>query len=720
MSRILPPDDHTSLNIMFLTKDDSEHMQAAQSSPRRLTAEDLFAIAIVSDPQFSPDGSRIAWVNTIMDKASDSYRSSIMVARADGEDEMAMTSGAHRDTAPRWSPDGTVIAFESNRPAMYSPLDSAPNDDPPDKASPAKAKRKDKEPAPATTQVWTVRVTGGEPEQLTRHPSGAGEAAWSPTGAHLVFVASDAIQPNAADQPPMRFGDVADERVINRMHFRGDGRGFIDKVPHLWSIHLDDRSSRQLTFGDAGAGEPAWSPDGTRIAFVSNRSADRARYWNRSAIHIVNVRDGEISTITDEDAQFGSPRWSPDGERIGFVGHRDAAGGSASNDRLWSVRADGTDIRNHTENWNLSVQSTGMSDIANTGDSGPVWIDDQHILTLAAERGAARIFSVNLSGGTPTPLTHGPRVVSGFTTTANRIVFVQGSIELPASLQSAALDGSDVRAMPDPNHDLLTEISLSSAIDVEVTSGDGLQIQGWLLAPSGFSENGNVRHPLIVQIHGGPHSMYGYAMFHEMQLMASCGYAVLFTNPRGSAGYGESFAMSTRGRWGEADMPDLIAAVDHVSELPWIDPDRIGITGGSYGGYLTNWVIGHDARFRAAVTQRCVSNLHSFFGTSDIGGTFGAYEFDGVPWHDAEKLLRHSPISYVDAITTPLLILHSEQDYRCPIEQAEQMFTALTYLERDVAFIRFPEEGHELSRSGTPSRRLARLHHLIGWFDSHL
>ncbi|MDQ3541575.1 MAG: S9 family peptidase, partial [Chloroflexota bacterium] len=273
---------------------------------------------------------------------------------------------------------------------------------------------------------------------------------------------------------------------------------------------------------------------------------------------------------------------------------------------------------------------------------------------------------------------------------------------------------------PDPNQSLVDEVTLSPASDLLVTSADGLGIQGWLLTPAGFSEGSDAKHPLIVQIHGGPHAMYGHAMFHEMQLMAARGYAVLFTNPRGSAGYGEEFTGSTRGRWGEADMPDVIAAVDHVSNLPWIDRDRIGITGGSYGGYLTNWIIGHDPRFKAAVTQRCVSNFHSFFGTSDIGSTFGAFEFDGVPWKDAEKLLRYSPISYVDSIMTPLLILHSEQDHRCPIEQAEQMYTALTYLERDVAFIRFPEEGHELSRSGTPSRRLARLHHLIGWFDSHL
>lgn len=215
--------------------------------------------------------------------------------------------------------------------------------------------------------------------------------------------------------------------------------------------------------------------------------------------------------------------------------------------------------------------------------------------------------------------------------------------------------------------------------------------------------------------------MYAYDFFHEMQSMAGKGYAVIFSNPRGSAGYGEHFNACTRANWGEADMPDVIASLEAAIEaVDWIDTDRLGVTGGSYGGYLTNWIVSHDDRFKAAVTQRCISNFHSFFGTSDIGVNFGEFEFGGVPWKDAELLLRHSPISYVDRINTPLLIVHNENDLRCPIEQAEQMFTALKYLEREVAFVRIPEESHDLSRSGTPSRRKARLSHIIGWFDSHL
>jgi dipeptidyl aminopeptidase/acylaminoacyl peptidase len=300
------------------------------------------------------------------------------------------------------------------------------------------------------------------------------------------------------------------------------------------------------------------------------------------------------------------------------------------------------------------------------------------------------------------------------------LIYVAGEINRPFRLYASSAKGKRASVLSDPNENLVADAYLAKPVELEVTAPDGGTVQAWLLPPRGLQEGGKVKYPLILEIHGGPHSMYGHGMFHEMQVMASRGYGVLFCNPRGSAGYGEEFNSTTRGIWGESDMPDVMAAVEAASKLDWVDTDRLGITGGSYGGYLTNWIISHDDRFKAAVTQRCVSNFYSFVGTSDIGFDFGIFEFGGTPWADAEKLLRHSPISCVENIHTPLLIIHSEQDLRCPIEQAEQMFTALRCLGRDVEFVRIPEEGHELSRSGTPSRRVARLEHLIGWFDNHL
>ncbi|HYJ13838.1 MAG TPA: S9 family peptidase, partial [Thermomicrobiales bacterium] len=351
---------------------------------------------------------------------------------------------------------------------------------------------------------------------------------------------------------------------------------------------------------------------------------------------------------------------------------------------------------------------------------GPVWAGADQLLCLSSLNGETQVFSISVKNGSVRALTAGKQRLSGFAMVEEGLVVARGGIAKPFELalfQHGALEGTDITAA---NAAFCSEVRLSEAIDIEFESAGGRNIQGWIIPPHGADLTGIARHPVIVQIHGGPHAMYGYALFHEMQLMAAKGYAVAFSNPRGSAGYGQEFLSCTRGNWGEADMPDVVALAETVAGLPWIDERRQGITGGSYGGYLTNWIVGHDDRFKAAVTQRCVSSFLSFFGTSDIGTTFGVDEADGVPWADFEKLRAQSPVSFVDNITTPLLILHSEKDLRCPIEQAEQMYAALAYLGRDVGFVRFPDESHELSRSGTPSRRLARLHHLIGWFDQRL
>jgi dipeptidyl aminopeptidase/acylaminoacyl peptidase len=476
----------------------------------------------------------------------------------------------------------------------------------------------------------------------------------------------------------------------------------------------------QLTTGDVNDQDPQWSPDGAKIAFVGNRRKDRKLLLGARSILTVAATGGLPTVLSADDANFSAPSWSPDGSRIAFAGHLDAKSNTA-NDTLWTVPAGGGDATDHTREWDTSLGDYGMSDVHASSDNRPRWRDDSTVLFLASKRGETQIHSCDLDSSEVTSLTSGKRRISGFTGTDHGLIYVSGMIHQPSELYSSTADGNGEKQITFTNQALLDEVSVSEAIDLDVTAPDGWSIQAWLLPPAGLDTEDGSKHPLIVEIHGGPHAMYGYDFFHEMQLMAARGYGVLFCNPRGSAGYGEHFNACTRARWGESDMPDVIASLDTaVDQFDWIDVDRLGVTGGSYGGYLTNWIVSHDDRFKAAVTQRCVSNFYSFFGTSDIGVNFGEFEFGGVPWKNAELLLKHSPISYVDKITTPLLIIHSENDLRCPIEQAEQMFTALKYLEREVGFVRIPEESHDLSRSGTPTRRRARLHHIVGWFDSHL
>lgn len=687
--------------------------QPPTGARRPITAEDLFAFSIVSDPQPAPDGSSIAYVVTRLDQEADDYKAAIWLVPADGGDPVQLTSGAFRDTAPRWSPDGAQIAFVSNRPGLAAPKSA--NDE--GKADPKSANKGTEKPK---SQIWTIRVAGGEARQLTNNEHGASAPVWSPDGRTVAFLSSTLPdgEPGVPDSPHKK---VADERILTKLRYRFDGRGWIERYAHVWTIPADGGDAKQLTFGDADDSQIAWSPDGRTIAFVANRHPDRDQI-NRSLIYTVPAQGGELRCLTEGDYDFDSPSWSPDGTRLAVIGGDDPDSGGAKNANLWTVPAGGGDPTNRTKGWDRSFGDSGMSDLFQAADQRPVWSSDgAEVMALASDRGNTHVFRVTLVDGEVHQVTSGNRRVTNVVRVGDgrRVAYVSGTGATPFELFIADRDGSNERQLSNQNATLLNEVAISEPEEFTFKSQAGdLDIQGWILKPHGFSEG--VKYPLIVQIHGGPHSMYAQAMFHEMQLMAARGYVVVFTNPRGSAGYGEAFTSCTRGRWGESDMPDVMGAVDAILERGYVDEARMGVTGGSYGGYMTNWIIGHTDRFKAAVTQRCVANFYSMVGTSDIGVHFGVYEFGGTPWENADTLLKYSPISYVQSMTTPLLIIHNEQDLRCPIEQAEQLYTFLKRLGRDVAMVRIPEEDHNLSRTGKPSRRLARLHHLIGWFDSHL
>ncbi len=687
------------------------------NDPQPITIEDLFTLAQVHDPQ--THGNTVAWVVTKIDEKADTYTSAIWVANTDGSNARQLTNGTWRDTNPRWSPDGKVLAFTSNRPPVLTlPQEESESSDDDKKAE---KKKKDKatndKPKKHPNQLWTIRIDGGEAQQVSNLKYGVGPASWKSDGSALAFSAQSDAEPGTA---PMTNGDVADERIIRDLSYRFDGVGYRERYSHIWSVELSTGNHTQLTSGDVSDSDPQWQPGGDTIAFIGNRRDDRKRYLNVNQLLTVHASGGGIERIGADDASYDSPAWSPDGSRIAWLGHDDARM-NTRNDNLWTASADGSKVKNHTEKWDTSVTDVGMSDVHGGSEGRPRWRSDDEILFLASRQGETQIYSFGVSGRSSVPraITSGKRRIGGFGITDSGLAFVAGQINRPKELFASDADGSAEQQISTANTDALEKLVLSDAIDITATSHDGREIQAWLLPPANRVEGKT--YPAIVEIHGGPHAMYAYDFFHEMQAMSAKGYAVIFSNPRGSAGYGEEFNACTRANWGVADMPDVIAALEAAdTAVDWIDTDRLGVTGGSYGGYLTNWIVSHDDRFKAAVTQRCVSNFHSFFGTSDIGVNFGEFEFGGVPWKDAELLLAHSPISHVDKINTPLLIVHNENDLRCPIEQAEQMFTALKYLEREVAFVRIPEESHDLSRSGTPSRRKARLSHIIGWFDSHL
>ncbi len=679
------------------------------TAPRPITIDDLPALAQVHDPQ--AHGERVAWVVTSIDAEANTYTSAIWIGNEDGTNVRKLTSGTHRDANPRWSPDGSMIAFTSNRPPVLTlPKEEVKNDDKKD----AKTKSADK-PTRHPNQIWVIRIDGGEAQQVTNLKYGAGAASWKSDGKAITFSAQSDPEPDTA---PMTNGGIADERIVRDLSYRFDGAGYLERYSHIWTVTLGNGEHSQITWGDVYDSDPQWQPDGDMIAFSSNRRDDRKLNIGPEQILLVPADGGDVQVIDTDDASFASPSWSEDGSRIAWVGHRDG-NALTKNHTLWTANADGSNVRDHTAHWEVSVGDAGMSDIHGASEGRPIWRDED-IYFLASWQGSTHVYRISSQDTDDSVrVTNGNRRIGGFALTTDGVAYVSGTINRPKELFADVLDGSDEIQISHVNDDALAGFILSNAIDIKATAPDGKEIQAWLLPPANRQKG--KRYPVILQIHGGPHAMYAYDFFHEMQAMAGKGYAVVFCNPRGSAGYGEEFCACTRARWGESDMPDVLAALEAaIAEVDWIDSNRMGVTGGSYGGYLTNWIVGHDQRFKAAVTQRCVSNFYSFFGTSDIGPYFGEFEFGGVPWRNADLLLMYSPISYVDAIHTPLLIVHSENDLRCPIEQAEQMFVSLKYLQREVGFVRIPEEGHELSRSGTPSRRKARLSHIIGWFDLHL
>jgi len=315
-------------------------------------------------------------------------------------------------------------------------------------------------------------------------------------------------------------------------------------------------------------------------------------------------------------------------------------------------------------------------------------------------------------------ITKGDRHVQGMglSTGTGKLVFTSASFMHPANVY--VLESNTETCLTDYNQELLAEVFLSEPEEFWYKGVDGWDIQGWMMKPIGFEEGKT--YPLITQIHGGPHTQYGCSFFHEYQMLASSGFGVMITNPRGSHGYGQTFVDAVRGDYGGKDYGDLMLAVDYAENLPWVDKDRLGVTGGSYGGFMTNWIVGQTNRFKGAVTQRCISNWMSFYGVSDIGYYFTEYEVGGNPWDNVEMMLKHSPITYVKNVKTPLLIIHSEQDMRCPIEQSEQTYVYLKRLGVKTRLVRFPGANHNLSRTGKPKLRLERLAHIAGWFAETL
>lgn len=646
-----------------------------------MVPEDLTRIAFVSDAQISPDGRRVAFVVTTLSEERDEYLASIWVVDTAGGAPRRFTGGPRRDVEPRWSPDGTRLAFLSER---------APKE---------------------KLQLYVMPVDGGEPTKLTAFDSGVSSATWSPDGARLAFVSPVGGQREPESEDERRKSRPA--RVITSLKYRFNGEGFVyDRRPHVFVVSAEGGAPVQLTDGDFIDADPTWAPDSQSIVFVSARHAERDQD-DASDLWRIAVKGGSPERLTATPGPIMLPAFSPDGASIAFLA-RPGRNAFGRNIRVFAISAEGGDVACLTAALDRSCGALQVS---------PLWSPDGRSVVVATEdRGDVGLWRVaTRSGEAPRRIVGGDRVLSGYSASVDGrlLAFAASAPVAPAEVFVCGADGAEERTLTAMNQAWKERVALASPERFRITRA-GFEIDGWVMRPAGF-EPGR-RYPALLNIHGGPHAQYGDGFFDEFQVYAGAGYVVIYANPRGSQGYGEAFAHAVVGDWGGGDYADVMAVLDEaLRRHPFVDPDRLGVLGGSYGGFLTSWTVGHTDRFKAACSERAVNCQYTMFGTSDIGSSFNVVELGGpMPWEDLARYIERSPLTYAKNIVTPLLILHAEDDLRCPIEQAEQLFVALKKLRREVRFVRFPGENHEMSRSGRPRHRLERFRHILQWFGEHL
>ena len=672
--------------------------------PRQLKAEDLYSIKLVEDPQISPDGDRIAYVVASIDRDSYEYRRTLWLVNSGPDAEPRRYTSGENDTQPRWSPDGRALVFVRGPAGEVKPKN-----------------KEERGRGVGKPQLWMLRSDGGEAQQLTYLRDGAGDPTWAPDGKTIVFTA-EVGEPDDAEAEDAQLEDkrLPTVRTIDRLWNRLDGKGWMyERRSHLFRIGIGGGEPEQLTEGDWDDGAPAVSPDGRKIAFTSDRTEERWS-WPASDIWILELASKRLTRLTDETVYAGPPAWSPDGRQLAFGLAKRRNEDGYTDLAVAEVDRPGT-VRRLTEDFRPTFGDQAIDD-QRAGHGGPTlyWSKDgKEIYSQASGDGSTLLYAVPSQGGRPRAIVTGRRRVYAFSMDRDRqrTAFASSDTSAPGDLFERQADGSEGHKTT-LNAELFREVVLATPEEFRYKGARGWDIQGWVMRPA--NAPADARLPAILEIHGGPMAMYSWSFFFEFQLLAAHGYAVVYVNPRGSTGYGRDFSNAVNDDWGGDDFVDIMAGLDAAIGRGGIDPDRLGVAGGSYGGYMTNWTVGHTDRFKAAVTMRCVANLASIFGTGDLDWILAMDSMKAVPWKDLDKLMERSPITYVEKINTPLLILHSDRDLRCPISEGEQMFTALKLLGREVKMVRFEGQSHDLSRSGHPRSRVIRLHHILDWFTGHI
>lgn len=664
-------------------------------SLRGITSEDLFQITWVNDPTPSPQGGQLVYVSRKTNEARDGYSSHLRLLNLENQKERPFTSG-DKDHAPAWSPDGSQLAFLREHEGK--------------------------------TQVWLIASDGGEAQQISHLKHGVSSLLWSPDGLNLLVKSSVDMSEKDEDETEDIDKKLPQELVVDRIRMKSDSGGLWNgRRTHLFRVPIEGGEAIPVTTGHYDVGDYAWSPDGESIAWIAQfpeEGEEHNDYTLTNHVYHAKADGSDVQQLTPEGYSFGRLTYAPDGQSLALLAS-DRSYGNATLVKLYTLPISGGQPVCLSKEWDVQINHSLVGDMrSHLTNTGPVFSrDGSSILCLATIEGSVRIASFARDGSHAEYILPDEKEFYQFAELENgQIVAAVADVLSPGDL-FLYTQPDDVGAEPiqltHSNPQLDEEIQLSTPETFWFDSTDGLRLQGWMLKPAGMVEG--VKVPTILEIHGGPHMMYGFTFMHEFQILAAQGYAVVYINPRGGLGYGQQFVNACRGDYGGGDYRDLMEAMDYaLSRYPFIDESRLGVTGGSYGGFMTNWIVGHTDRFKAAVTQRSISNWLSFYGVSDIGFFFTEDQIGGNAWDDTEKLWKHSPLAYVGNVNTPLLILHGEQDLRCPIEQAEQLYVALKRRRQTTRFVRFPGANHELSRGGHPHLRVRRLEHIAGWFNEYL
>ncbi len=686
---------------------------------RKLTLDDLWTFKTLGNIAVSPDGRRIAFVLHSTDKASNEFRSAIWLLSLDEQGQAAgdarqLTSGTKSDTNPAWAPDSRRLLFLSNREGEKN-------------------------------QLWLIDTMGGEAQKLTSMFRGVNEAAWSPDGQWIAFTAMVAPDDdddvlmgrkilNADEKKKFEEEERVRLRTITTIRYRLDGRGLFDTFSQVFvmpapaasgDVSIDPSTIRRLTSGDFDDTQPAWTPDSKEISVLCNRDESRHSSHVLADVWLINCETEDARCLTDNTLEISSYAWSPDGEQAIAVGAKDQMTYGRSSPRLWLISRDAGPIQCLTADFDHeTIPAAG--DFAFPGPYHPQWSGDgEHIYFIATERGCSNVCRLDMRTKAIAPITSGERLIYTLSLLPDqqRLVIAQEYPDHLVELYGLPLpkenQGNNEAARLTHLYDRqMGEFAWSRSERIRYQGMDGDEIDGWLVHPAGAREG--TRYPLLLNIHGGPHWAFGVGLDPIMQYMAAQGFAIFYCNPHGSTGCGEAFMRSVLGDWGGKDFQDIMRGVDECIARGVADPQRLAVTGYSYGGFMTMFIIGHTDRFKAAVPMAGVSNLSSFVGSSDIG-FWMVLQSKGYPWDpEREAYYRErSPITSAARVTTPVRFIHPEHDLRCPIEQSEQFYMTLKMMGKvPVDFVRSPASWH--ASTTKPSQYFARWEKMLEWFRKYV